>query len=353
MKWIITVSAFITIYGASHAVLAGYTLESSVIAGGGGSSTGGGYTNTATIGQPVVGGPATAGGYSNQSGFWNIRTGDTIPPTVSGFTLTTPFRSQTMPFNVPITQLDATDLHGVTGYYFGSTTTPPVDAWGAGWNDPAATTLALNIKGPQTYYVWAKDEAGNISTDIMPASTDTILQYLLNVTLAGSGTSIDATTGIPAAPGITACAGSCSAAVDEGATVTLTGNPDGVSELSAWSGDVTSTSNPVLFAMNSDKSVTGSFAKVVKPARIVYGKGFDSVLGAVQTLTGNAATIQIRDSYTSNLPEDLVFGSDVTVNLDGGRDANWDATAAASTLKGTMAISKGRVNIQGFRLKQP
>ena len=309
--------------------------------------SGGSYTLTSTIGQPVVG-LAAGGTYSNQSGFWNIRTGDTIPPTVSGFALTTPFRSQSTTFNVPITQLNAADLHGVTGYYFGTTSTPPTDAWGAGWNAPTPGVLQLNTKGPQTYYVWARDEAGNISTDIVPASTNTILQYLLNVSLSGGGTSI---TSSPGAIGCMAvAAGTCSNLFDESTNVTLTGTPNSVSELTTWSGSIGSTSNPVLFTMNSDKTITGNFATVTKPARVVYGKGYDTLTVLLPALTGNS-TIQTQAGYAPGSQENLQFNQGYTIKLVGGMNNTWDAQTGFTTLTGTLKISSGKVTVQGIKLK--
>jgi hypothetical protein len=140
-----------------------YAIVSDVISGGGQEVSGGGYTLNGTIGQSSAIGLSSGTTYSNHGGFWNLRTGDTIPPTTPLFSLQSPARTYT----VPITALTSTDIgSGVTGYYISATPTPPTDPWGSGWVVPTPTPASLisTTKGlNQTFYVWARDAAGNIS----------------------------------------------------------------------------------------------------------------------------------------------------------------------------------------------
>ncbi|MDA8428741.1 MAG: hypothetical protein M0T70_05745 [Geobacteraceae bacterium] len=315
-----------------------YAIVSDVISGGGQEVSGGGYTLNGTIGQSSAIGLSTGTSYSNQGGFWNLRSGDTIAPTTPIFALQSPSRSYT----VPITTLTSTDAgSGVTGYYISAAPTPPTDPWGTGWAAPTPASLISTTKGlNQTFYVWARDAAGNISGGAS-ASTDIIFQWLLSVAFGGTGGA-----SITSAPGTIACmAGlpaNCSANFDEGTTVTLTAAPDIRSQPSSWTGSDSSTFNTASVTMNSDRTVTASFETVPNIARIVYDRGYDSLPAAIAALA-TSATIQARDTYPGSLIENLVFNRNYTVNLNGGMDANWDPTVNYTSVKGTLTISQGKV----------
>jgi hypothetical protein len=184
----------------------------------------------------------------------------------------------------------------------------------------------------------------------VPASTTTILQYLLGTSIAGSGGQ-----SVTSSPNGIACSagtpGGCSVLFDENQVVALTGNPDNKSELTAWSGSVTSTNNPVAITMDADKSVAGTFALVASPARIVYGKGYSSLTDALQAVTANDSIETRWDTYPATQAESLVFNKSYSVTLSGGKDSNWDATSSLTTVKGTLKINNGTLAVQGIRLK--
>lgn len=327
---------------------AAYSQESSVIAGGGGYTESAGYTLIGTIGQPVAG-LTTGTAYTNHSGFWNLRTGDTIPPIAPAFSLTSPFRSTSTPFYVPMT-LSSTDVQTrVTGYYISESSTRPASAWGAGWfADPAPATLQVETPGSTTYYAWARDEAGNISP-VSSATAEIIRQWLLSVSRGGSGG-----VSITVSPGEAVCTEispvACSYAVDDLTVVAVTGNPDSKSQLAAWSGSIDSSDNPLSFSMTSDMTTTGTFGAVVSPARIVYDKGYSSLSAVIPALKANC-TIEARDNYFATQAEELLFNRNYTVDLIGGMDANWDVTSGYTGIKGALKVSSGRLNVKGVKVK--
>jgi hypothetical protein len=201
----------------------------------------------------------------------------------------------------------------------------------------------------QTFYVWARDGAGNISGGTS-ASTDIILQWLLSVSLAGTGG-----TSITSSPGTIACmtgnTGKCSGTFDEGTPVTLTGTPDVKSQLATWSGDASGTASQItLPTITADTSVTGTFGAVSSPARIVYDKGYATLPLALAALHTNG-TIEASDNYVSGLGENLLFNQGYTVSLIGGLDANWDPTASFTTVNGKLTVSNGKVSVQGVKIR--
>ena len=86
--------------------------------------------------------------------------GDTTPPTVTAFTLPA---TSTSP--IPVTTFTATDDTGVTGYMITESATPPT-AGAAGWMASAPTSVSTGATGNVTFYAWAKDAAGNVSTSL-------------------------------------------------------------------------------------------------------------------------------------------------------------------------------------------
>jgi hypothetical protein len=86
------------------------------------------------------------------------RTYDSIAPTVTSFTATSPSAS----FNIPITTFTATDAVSVTGYLITESAAPP-SAGAAGWSASAPTSYSVAGDGSYTLYPWAKDTAGNVS----------------------------------------------------------------------------------------------------------------------------------------------------------------------------------------------
>jgi hypothetical protein len=200
----------------------------------------------------------------------------------------------------------------------------------------------------QTFYVWARDGAGNIS-GMTSASTDIILQWVLSVSLAGSGG-----TSITSAPGTIACmagnTGTCSGTFDEGTPITLTGTPDTKSQLATWGGAASGSNSQItLPAISADISEIGTFGGVTDPTRIVYDKGYATLPAALAALHASG-TIEARDNYSSGVAENLNFNQGYTISLLGGLSATWDPTTSLTTVNGKLTLSSGKVSVQGIKI---
>lgn len=117
---------------------------------------------------------ADSTGTFNNSGYavtFESGGGDTTAPTITAFTMPSTASSTT----VSVSSFTATDAVGVTGYCITTTNSSS----GCSWSGSAPTT-ATGSDGANTWYAWAKDAAGNIST----ASTATTAITLPSTTTA-------------------------------------------------------------------------------------------------------------------------------------------------------------------------
>lgn len=318
---------------------AAYSQVSDVISGGGQEVSSTNYTLVGTVGQSSAIGLSASANYSNHGGFWNIRTADRIAPSSLIFLL--PGTNTTL--TIPITQLTSTDAHGVTGFYISETPTTP-DPWGAGWvpNNPGSV-VSLGT-GPRTFYVWARDEAGNISNGAM--ATSDIISRFLTVVFAGSGGST--ITSSPA--GINCSNGSstdCTALFDVNAPVTLTATPDWYATLYNWSG---TDSGSDIVTMSADKTATATFgaasnARITTAPAMPFGKIYD----AYQTAT-LGATIEARKMLFT---ENLTFNqASVIYNLYGGYGPGFSTPSATdySDIKGLLTVRNGTLKVKNIRV---
>jgi hypothetical protein len=336
---IITLLATLTL--SVSPALAAYTQVSDVISGGGQEVSSTNYTLIGTIGQSSAIGPSASANYSNHGGFWNIRTADRIAPSSLIFTL--PGTNTTL--TIPITQLTAYDAHGVTGFYISETTTPP-DPWGPGWVPANPGSVVSLGTGPRTFYVWARDEAGNLSNGAM--ATSDIISRFLTVAFAGSGGST--ITSLPV--GINCSAGSsagCTALFGVGAPVILTATPSWYAALYSWGG----TDSPDLsgiVTMSADKSATATFgaasnARITTAPAIPYGKIYDAYQAAATGATIEARKILFTENLTFNQ-------ASVIYNLYGGYGRGFSAPAATdySDIKGGLTVKNGTLKVRNIRV---
>ena len=84
---------------------------------------------------------------------------DTTAPVVSAFTLPATATSLT----VPVSSFIATDNVAVTGYLVTTSATAPA-ATATGWTTSAPSSVTASAAGSTTFYAWAKDAAGNVSS---------------------------------------------------------------------------------------------------------------------------------------------------------------------------------------------
>ena len=88
-----------------------------------------------------------------------LATADVTAPTVDAFVLPTTASSLT----VTVSSLAASDNTGVTGYLITTSSSTP-GAMTAGWSSSAPATVTAPAAGTVTFYAWAKDAAGNVSS---------------------------------------------------------------------------------------------------------------------------------------------------------------------------------------------
>ena len=97
---------------------------------------------------------------TNRSATVVITLPDTTAPAVATFTMPATATSQ----SVAISSFTATDNVGVSGYLVTESATVPA-AGAAGWTATAPTSYTFSAAGSRTAYAWAKDAAGNVSTN--------------------------------------------------------------------------------------------------------------------------------------------------------------------------------------------
>jgi len=318
---------------------AAYTQVSDVISGGGQEVSSSNYTLVGTVGQSSAVGLSASANYSNHGGFWNIRTADRIAPSSLIFLL--PGTSTAL--TIPISQLSAYDAHGVTGFYISETPTPS-DPWGPGWvpNNPGSV-VSLGT-GPRIFYVWARDEAGNLSNGAM--ATSDIISRFLTVVFAGSGGST-----ITSSPAGISCSNDssvdCTALFEVNSPVTLAATPNWYAALYSWNG--TDTGGDIV-TMNSDKTATATFgaasnARIMTAPAIPYGKIYDAYQANTLGATIEARKILFTENLTFNQ-------ASVIYNLYGGYGPGFSTPSATdySDIKGVLTVRNGTLKVKNIRV---
>ena len=128
------------------------------------------------------------GGGGDGTGGDPIVVPDTTAPVVTAFTLPPSAES----LIVSVSAFTATDNVAVTGYMVTQSATPPA-ADAAGWTTTATATVTAAAEGPQNFFPWAKDAAGNVSAVGTPETvTITTPPASLAVTASGADTTLAA-----------------------------------------------------------------------------------------------------------------------------------------------------------------
>ena len=107
---------------------------------------------------------------------------DTTAPVVTAFSIPSASSSLT----VTITNLEATDAVGVTGYLVTESPTKPT-AGAAGWSGTKPTSYTFGSAGSKTLYAWAQDAAGNVSDGL---SASVVITLPFEVTNPAAGESV-------------------------------------------------------------------------------------------------------------------------------------------------------------------
>ena len=123
---------------------------------------------------------------------------DVTAPVITGFTLPGTVDS----LSIPIATLTATDDVGVTGWLINQSASTPNLSDG-NWTASAPTVVHAPNAGSQTFYAWARDASGNISTSSSQSVTVTVAPFFGNPLyqttasgrLQGAGSLVDLTLG--------------------------------------------------------------------------------------------------------------------------------------------------------------
>jgi len=213
-----------------------------------------------------------------------ISEGDTVPPTVTAFSVP----ATTSSLTVSITTFTATDNVGVTGYLVNENAAKPA-ASDPGWSATRPASYTFSTPGTKTLYAWAKDAAGNVSESRSAAVTVQALPVPWKSQDVGS----------------VAVAGSTSY---QGGIFTVTGA----------GADVWGSSDGFHFAY---VTMTGDGAIVARVRSVQYTNGYAK--GGVmmrQSLTANSAhaMVDITPSYGAEFSRRTTTGSSTTVTGIGG-----------------------------------
>jgi hypothetical protein len=117
---------------------------------------------------------------------WDAYYYDATAPTVTAFTI--PATSASLTVAVTFTTSDAV---GVTGWMIKETNSAPLSG-DAGWSATVLTSYTFATPGAKNLYAWAKDAAGNVSTNAASHEVDTdattITLTVPSIVMSGTGT---------------------------------------------------------------------------------------------------------------------------------------------------------------------
>lgn len=161
----------------------------------------------------------------------------------------------------------------------------------------------------------------------------------------GSGTVNSNPAGISCASDITS---GCDILFLSSASLTLYATPSADSLFENWSGACTNTSGDCSITMNSNKAVTATFIAAPK-AMVDGGKSFSTMQAAYDdTATTTDSVIKLLEGSFANT---LVAGRGISVKLEGGYNAAYDAFSTETIIQGPMKIKAGTIRMKGVKVK--
>ena len=170
---------------------------------------------------------------------------------------------------------------------------------------------------------------------------------LLSIAFAGNGSgTVTSTSPDSRINCIKGSSSGCYADYPVGASVTLAATGDRKSLFTGWSNGITS-SNPVTFSMDANKSVTANFDPNFKVKLLPGGTLFAGIQDAYASITSGNVMIQAQ---TWSFLEELLLGNDTVVTLIGGMDASYNPTAGYSTVK-SLTVRTGSAVIGNITIK--
>jgi hypothetical protein len=102
--------------------------------------------------------------------------------------------------------------------------------------------------------------------------------------------------------------------------------------------------------MDANRPVSAYFSLIAHPVIVYDDRGYESLVLAVSSLTKNSS-IMAKITYNSTSFEPLLFNQGYLINLNGGYSDLWSATGDLTTIKGSLKISSGRINVNSIRLR--
>lgn len=171
--------------------------------------------------------------------------------------------------------------------------------------------------------------------------------YTLSATLfgAGSGTVTSSPQGTDPA-GISCTTGTCTTTYPADTSVTLTPTAGIDSLFGNWGADCTG-SGVCSVTMTGPRSVFATFNPA--PKAKVSVKDFTGIQSAYDdAATGNNSVIKLLEGTQK---EDVIFGRDIEVTLDGGYAAAYDVIGSETTISGRVQIRNGRVKVVRLNVK--
>jgi len=255
---------------------------------------------------------------------WPVRTDNTPPETTAtpaGGTYITP-QTVTLSANEP-----------ATIYYTTNGAVPTIES--------ATYSSSLNVGSNMELKFFAVDELGN--TEGVKTEPYVFIQaYPLTLSFGGSGDGsvsgdMSCVSGAVCPPKLFA----------SNAVVNLIPLADSGSIFTGWSGACANTSGNCSFTMDSAKNVTATFTAAPKVK--VGAKEFSSLQAAYNdAATLNNAVIKLLEGAVA---ENVIFGRNINVILEGGYDATYAKRIAKTTIIGRMQLRVGTVRMNKVNVK--
>jgi CSLREA domain-containing protein len=270
---------------------------------------------------------------------------DTIRPTVTSFTVTSPSTS----LNVPITAFTASDNLFVAGYKITESSSPP-GINDSGWTGSSPTAYAVGSYGSYTLYPWAKDAAGNVSAIYGSPAAVTVCGSAITVTSgadSGAGTLRQAITD--------ACEGATITFDDalSGETIHLASTLTIFKDLTI---DGSSLASKITLSGDSDNNGTGDVRVLSTTSPDIFGRTItlDSLIVA-KGYESEGAGLLAGDDTTVNIINSLFSGNSAASN--GGAVSNYgtvtitDSTFSGNSSAGSFGGGGAILNSQTLTIK--
>lgn len=230
--------------------------------------------------------------------------------------------------------------------------------------DVLGTKVGSNIQGTSfnstgllantTYYYTVR---GVDSTFAETSNTDqysgkTLIYYTLTAALSGSGGTISSNL---QAPGLAYSNGVYTAPVQSGTTVTLLPTHDAYSIFKGWTGDVCNNqpSGNCVFTLTKATNVTAVFEPQHKfkiPSRAIYDDILQNIYS--QSLSGETIFAMAGEAPAFDVGyASMSADANLSINIIGGFDSEYTASAGYTTVQGRVNITSGKVVFTNIKIK--